>query len=61
MGINAKENENMNFHSNIIIFLVIKEQAHSLGAWADPGISIRGGGGPGQSDIKALTTFFFFF
>ena len=32
VGINSKENENiMSFHSNIIIFLVIKEQAHSLG------------------------------
>ena len=32
MCINSKENENkMSFHSNIIIFLVIKEQAHSLG------------------------------
>ena len=29
--INSKENENiMSFHSNIIIFLGIKEQAHSL-------------------------------
>ena len=26
---------------------------------ADPGIFVRGGG-PGQSDKKALTTFFFF-
>ena len=25
----------------------------------DPGIFVRGGGGPGQSDNKALTTFFF--
>ena len=32
VGINSKENENvMSFHSNITIFLVIKEQAHSLG------------------------------
>ena len=30
--INSKENENiMSFHSNIIIFLGIKGQAHSLG------------------------------
>ena len=29
-------------------------------ACADPGIFVRGGG-PGQSDKKALTTFFFFF
>ena len=30
--INSKENENMmSFHSNLIILLVIKEQAHSLG------------------------------
>ena len=28
-------------------------------ACADPGIFVRGGGGPGQSDKKALTTFFF--
>ena len=29
---------------------------------ADPGIFVKGGGGPGQSDRKkALTTFFFFF
>ena len=27
---------------------------------ADPGIFIRGGGGPGQPNKKALTTFFFF-
>ena len=26
---------------------------------ADPGIFVRGGGGQGQSDKKALTTFFF--
>ena len=32
MCIYSKENENiMSFHSNIIIFLGIKEQAHSLG------------------------------
>ena len=32
VGMNSKENENiMGFHSNIIIFLVIKEQAHSPG------------------------------
>ena len=32
----------------------------SLYTCADPGIFVRGGG-PGQSDKKALTTFFFFF
>ena len=28
---------------------------------ADPGIFVRGGGGPGQADKKALATFFFLF
>ena len=37
--INSKENENiMSFHSNIIIFLGMKEQAHSLGV---PGFELK--------------------
>ena len=34
-------------------------QVYYFHSGADPGIFVRGGGGPGQSDKKALTAFFF--